>query len=492
MLAGEDMAVSGIQAGDRSARPVVAVANRLPISKADEGWELSPGGLVTALRPVMESRSGAWVGWDGGTKGAPETVPTSQARLVPIGLSAAQIRQYYHGFANATLWPLLHDAIEKPRFDRSWWRSYQAVNVMFADAAMTAIASHDDAIVWVHDYHLTLVPGLIRARLANQPIGFFLHVPWPAPEIFARLPGRREILLGMLGADVISFHAERYRENFARACGQLLGDVGVCVRGSAIALPGDRQVMTTTAPISIDTAEFRELAADPHTAAEVSRLREQFRGRTLLLGVDRLDYTKGIIERLLAVEALLDRRPDLRTKVAFLQVAVPSRDNVAEYRSLRTAIEGHVGRINGRFTEPGSDVPVHYLHRTLPHDQLIAYYAVAEVMLVTPLIDGMNLVAKEYVTAQRALDGSGSMILSEFAGAGSELREAIPCNPFDVEGLSLRIEHALQLQPDERRAAISAMAAHVESHDVHRWVAGQLSDIEAASRQVGVSGACIG
>ena len=466
---------------EASGKPVVAVANRLPIRTGDDGWELSPGGLVTALRPVMESRSGAWVGWDGGTKGVPETLPSSQTRLLPISLPAAQIRQYYHGFANATLWPLLHDAIEKPRFERSWWRSYQAVSMTFADAAVAALAGSYDALAWVHDYHLTLVPDLIRARMPDQPIGFFLHVPWPAPEIFARVPWRREILLGMLGADVVSFHAERYRENFARACDQLLGDTGVWVNGAAIMLPGDRQVLTTTAPISIDTGEFRGLAADSHTAAEITGLREQFRGRTLLLGVDRLDYTKGIIERLLAVEALLDRRPDLRTKVAFLQVAVPSRDNVAEYRSLRAAIEGHVGRINGRFTEPGSDVPVHYLHRTLSHGQLVAYYAVADMMLVTPLIDGMNLVAKEYVIAQQALGGNGSMILSEFAGAGSELREAIPCNPFDVEGLSLRMEHALELQPGVRRAAISAMAAQVESHDVHRWVARQLADIEAAS-----------
>jgi len=473
----------GVPNTDKS--PVVAIANRLPIRAGDDGWELSPGGLATALRSAMRTRTGAWVGWDGGSKDMPGTVPGLQARLLPISLSTAQVRQYYHGFANATLWPLLHDAIEKPRFERSWWRSYQDVNSAFAGAALAALSECPGAIAWVHDYHQTLVPRLLRERRPDQPIGFFLHIPWPSPEIFARVPWRQEILLGMLGADVVSFHAERYRDNFVRACASLLADVGVQVHGSTIVLPDQRQVSTTTAPISIDTAEYRRLAADPATAVHIASLADQFQDRSLLLGVDRLDYTKGIVERLLAVEALLERRQDLRTKVAFLQVAVPSRDNVAEYRSLRALVEGHIGRINGKFTEPGSDVPVHYLHRSLPLEQLGAYYAVADMMLVTPLIDGMNLVAKEYVIVQHARHGNGSMILSEFAGAGSELREAIPCNPFDTEGLSLRIEHGLALSQRARRAAITAMARYVAAHDVHRWVAKQLGDIAAASRRGG-------
>ena len=228
--------------------PVVAIANTLPIRHGDDGWELSPGGLVTALRPVMETRSGAWVGWDGGTKGVPATLPALETSLLPISLSSA--------------------LDERP-----------------------------GALAWVHDYHLTLVPGLIRERRPDQPIGFFLHVPWPAPEIFGRLPWRQEILLGMLGADVISFHAERYRDNFVRACARLLTGQGVSVHGSAVVLPDQRRVSTTTAPISIDTAEFRRLATDQSTVSEIDGLTEQFAGRTLLLGVDRLDYTKGIIER---------------------------------------------------------------------------------------------------------------------------------------------------------------------------------------------------
>ena len=457
---------------------VVVVANRLPVRRGEDGWELSPGGLVTALRPVMARNAGAWIGWDGGTKGVPAALPGVSARLLPVGLSAAQARQYYHGFANATLWPLLHDAIEKPRFERSWWHTYQNVNAAFAGAAAAALGERPGALAWVHDYHLMLVPQMIRERRPGQPTGFFLHVPWPSPDIFARLPWRREILLGLLGADVVSFHTEGYRRNFLRACARLLADTPIEVRGSAITLSDGRVVRTTSAPISIDVAEFGRLAKDSATDRGVAALAQQFAGRTLLLGVDRLDYTKGITERLLAVEMLLARRADLRARLVFLQIAVPSRDDVPEYRNLRAAVERHIGRINGEFTEPGCDVPVHYLYRGLPQQQLAAYYAAASALLVTPLIDGMNLVAKEYVTVQHARRGSGSLVLSEFTGAAAELRQAIPCNPFDVEGLSYRIEQALELPVSARRAALAAMARRVHGHDVHSWVARQLADID--------------
>ncbi|HEY7277961.1 MAG TPA: trehalose-6-phosphate synthase [Trebonia sp.] len=458
-------------------RPVIAVANRLPVHRGDEGWELSPGGLVTALRPVMATHSGAWVGWDGGTKGMPETLPDSGVRLLPIGLSAAQVRDYYRGFSNATMWPLLHNAIEKPRFERVWWRAYQDVNHLFAERAMSALDEQPDAIAWVHDYQLTLVPQLIRNRRPDQPIGFFLHVPWPSPDIYARLPWREQVLWGLLGADVVGFHTDEYRGNFLRSCVRQLADSGLKVRGSSVILPDGRVVSTVTAPISIDAAEFAAFAADPEVKQNVQALEEQFSGRTVLLGVDRLDYTKGIVERLLAIEMLLERNPELRTSLAFLQLAVPSRDEVREYRQLRSTVEQHVGRINGLFTQPGDDVPVHYLYRTLSPEQLAAYYAFADGMLVTPLIDGMNLVCKEYVTVQQAHGGTGVLILSEFTGAAVELSQAVLCNPFDVEGLSYRIEQALSLKPATRRRALAAMAGHVRTYDVHNWLSGQLEVI---------------
>jgi trehalose 6-phosphate synthase len=240
-------------------------------------------------------------------------------------------------------------------------------------------------------------------------------------------------------------------------------------------------VSTVTAPISIDAAEFADYATDPGTEKEIDVLAEQFSGRRLLLGVDRLDYTKGIIERLLAVEMLLERRPELRTSLAFLQIAVPSRDDVREYRQLRTTVEQHVGRINGLFTEPGNDPPVHYLYTGLKQRQLAAYYASADALVVTPLIDGMNLVCKEYVTVQHTLGRNGALVLSEFTGAAVELNQAVLCNPFDIEGLSYRIDDALRLPEEARREAITAMGEHVRAHDVHHWVSGQLAEITAHS-----------
>jgi trehalose 6-phosphate synthase len=459
--------------------PVVAVANRLPVQHGDDGWELSPGGLVTALRPVMTTHSGTWVGWDGGTKDTPTTMPGLGVGLQPVRLSATQVRNYYHGFANATLWPLLHDAIEKPRFERAWWQTYREANATFAGATLAALGKQPGALAWVHDYHLMLVPELIRQRRPAQPIGFFLHTPWPSPDIFARCPWRQEILLGLLGCDVVSFHTERYRQNFVRACGRLLAGEGVKVDGPSLIRPDGRTVSTTAAPISIDVAEFSRHATDQATGTEAGALERQFAGRTLLLGVDRLDYTKGIVERLLAFEMLLERTPELRTKLAFLQIAVPSRDNVREYRDLRATVERQIGRINGRFTEPGQDVPVHYLYRGLSPQQLAAYYAAAAALVATPLIDGMNLIAKEYVTVQHARGGAGSLVLSEFTGAAVELREAELCNPFDVEGLSYHIERALAWPAAARRAALAAMARRIRTHDVHRWVADQLAVISA-------------
>jgi trehalose 6-phosphate synthase len=249
---------------------IVTVANRLPVRMGDDGWELSPGGLVTALRPVMAAHSGAWVGWDGGTRGIPATMPDLSVRMLPVGLSASQVRQYYHGFANAALWPLLHDAIEKSRFERAWWHSYQNVNAIFADKAVTALGGQPDALAWVHDYHLMLVPRLIRERCPDQHIGFFLHVPWPPPDIFARLPWRQDVLFGLLGGDVVSFHTEGYRRNFVRTCARLLAGTGVQIHGPHITLPDRRVVTTTSAPISIDAAEFTRLATAPETGRDRS------------------------------------------------------------------------------------------------------------------------------------------------------------------------------------------------------------------------------
>jgi trehalose 6-phosphate synthase len=463
--------------GESDDQAVVAVSNRLPVTRVDDGWEISPGGLVSALLPVMTARSGAWIGWDGGSKATSGALPDVGVRLVRVRLSSADVREYYHGFANATLWPLLHNAIEKPRFDRAWWQTYQAVNAAFASAAADTLAAQSGALCWVHDYQLMLVPQLVRERLADQRIGFFLHVPWPSADIYARLPWRQDILAGLLGADVVAFHTERYRQNFLQACEQLMGAGGLREGDTTVRMPDGRVVSTMVAPISIDVAEFSRLATDQQTEESLAEYRHLFAGRRLFLGVDRLDYTKGIIERLLAFELLLDRRQDLRGTVALAQVAVPSRDDVREYRQLRATLERHIGRINGQYTEPGGAVPVHYLYRGLAPPQLVAAYATAAALLVTPLIDGMNLVAKEFVTVQGARQGCASLVLSEFTGAAAELGEAVSCNPFDLEGLSERMEYALELPEARRRADLAAMADRVQRYDVHQWVTDQLGAI---------------
>jgi trehalose 6-phosphate synthase len=465
--------------GESDEQAVVAVSNRLPVSRADNGWEVSPGGLVSALLPVMTARTGAWVGWDGSSKAAFGALPEVGARLVPVRLSPSDVRQYYHGFANATLWPLLHNAIEKPRFERAWWQRYRTVNGAFASAATDTLAGYSGSLCWVHDYQLMLVPRMVREGLSRQRIGFFLHVPWPSPDIYARLPWRRDIIAGLLGADVVAFHTERYRQNFLQACAHLMGPDYSQVGNGAIRTPDDRVVSTMVAPISIDVAEFSRLATDQETEESVAEYRRQFAGRRLLLGVDRLDYTKGIIERLLAFELLLDRRQDLRSTVALLQVAVPSRDDVREYQQLRATIERQIGRINGTYTEPGGPVPVHYVYRGLAAPQLVAAYATAAALLVTPLIDGMNLVAKEFITVQRARQSCAALVLSEFTGAADELSEAVSCNPFDVEGLSERMEYALEMPAVRRRADMGAMAGRVRRYDVHQWVTDQLDSISS-------------
>jgi len=458
--------------------PIVAVANRLPIIRERGAWRLAPGGLVTALLPAMRDRDGAWIGWDGGSEQVPARVSAIDVDLHPVELSRAQLQGYYYGFSNRTLWPLFHDLVEAAVYDRNWWQSYDQANRAFARAA-DRVAAGRPPVFWVHDYHLLLLPHLLRDGHPESPIGFFLHIPFPPAELFTRLPMRDELLRGMLGADHVSFHAPRYQRNFIDAATHCLDDVKQ--DGDDLVLADGRRVTTAAHPISIDVDSFTGLATDPKVARELASLRKRFARRRVLLGVDRMDYTKGILERLRAIELLLERRSDLRTSVAFVQVAVPSRDDVKEYRDLREHVEAEIGRINGRFTESGGDVPVYYMYRSVRRARLVAYYLLADVALVTPKKDGMNLVAKEFVVTQSAGGGSGALVLSEFAGAARELTDAVLCNPFDVEGLSVAIEQALGLSESERRRALDTMAAHVRDHDVTRWVDDELAGIDAAA-----------
>jgi alpha,alpha-trehalose-phosphate synthase [UDP-forming] len=436
------------------------------------------GGLVTALRPALESRGGSWVGWGGGAE-VPRRAPGLDVDLFGVHLSRREVEDYYHGFSNRTLWPLLHGWLEPPVFELDWWRTYRRVNERFA---AVELPPHDgpDPILWVHDYQLMLVPALLRAKGRRGLIGFFLHIPFPAAELFARLPWRVQLLEGLLGADVVSFQTGEYRDNFLEAC-RRLEDLEVV--GSAVVLGSGRRVEVTATPISIDAADFARRATSPGVERALRQLRAQFAGRRVMVGVDRLDYTKGILERLRAFELLLEQRPHLRGTLAFLQVAVPSRGEVREYRELRQQVEQLVGHVNGRFTEPGHDVPVHYLYRGVTADRLLAYYRLADVGLVTPLRDGMNLVAKEFVVVQDACECGGALVLSEFTGAASELLEALPCNPFDLEAVAGSIELALELDLVDRRRRLRSMAGRVHEHDVYWWADRELEAIEAVGRR---------
>ncbi len=462
-------------------RPLVVVANRLPVSRGPDGWQASSGGLVTALRPVIEEAGGAWIGWDDDPDGVPSRVDGLDCELHAVELTVPQVRGYYHGFANRTLWPLFHDLVVQPVIDRQWWQTYEAVNRRFAERVERVLqAAPATALVWIHDYHLMLLPELVRQRSGGSPIGFFLHIPFPPPELFARLPWRDQLLNGLLGADAIGFHTAQYRDNFIRSVQRLFS--GVTAIGDTLVLPDGRQVRAVAHPISIDADEFSELANTDDTERELAELCDQFAGRKVFLGVDRLDYTKGIRHRLQSLELLLERNPQLRRETAFVQIAVPSRDDVQEYRQLRTSVETEVGRINGRFTEPGHDVPVHYLYRGVSRTALAAYYRLADVMCVTPLKDGMNLVAKEFVTVQAASKGTGVLLLSEFCGTAMEFNDdAVRTNPFDVEGQSYLMESVLGLDEVERRARLRRMAEVVRAADVYRWVHDELAGIERGS-----------
>ena len=450
---------------------LVVAANRLPVrwDPDDRRWVTSPGGLVSALAPILRETGGVWVGWNGAAGGESGRLDVDGIDNFVVPLDEQEIEDHYDGFCNGTIWPLYHDAIRPPEFHRHWWRSHIAVNQRFADA-VTDVASEGD-IVWVHDYQLQLVPAMVRERLPEARIGFFLHIPFPPPEIFERIPWRRQILQGLLGADYLGFQTRRAALNFAAAAREFAD-----AQGPAGSLRyDDREIRAEPVPIAIDTAHYAGAAADP----EVRRLGEELRRDlgdppTIILGVDRLDYTKGIDLRLRALEQVLDTHPGFLGKVSFIQVAVPSREDVDEYQEIRRQVEEMVGRVNGRFSEAGW-MPVHYVYRSVPFEELIGAYTTADVMLVTPLRDGMNLVAKEYVASR--VDDTGVLVLSEFAGAAEQLEEALIVNPYDLDALADTLARAVSMTPDEQRERMRRLRRKIIRWDVHKWARHNLDAI---------------
>jgi trehalose 6-phosphate synthase len=479
---------------DRQEYDLVIVANRLPVQLAEApddavAWRRSPGGLVSALEPVMQQRDGAWVGWSGAAAGPIGQFGSQGVHLVPVPLSSNDIESYYQGFSNATLWPLYHDTIAQPIFDHQWWRAYVTINERFAASAAECAAPH--ATVWVHDYQLQLVPAMLRHRRPDLRIGFFNHIPFPGREIFAQLPWRREVLNGILGADVIGFQRHTDLDNFVRACRQWTAQPitpepltavpddrdthGVSIRDPHTSRPSRAGVF----PISIDFNAVNELTHRADVQARARQIRTQLGNpQIVLLGVDRLDYTKGILHRLKAYEALLAEGLIGPQQAVLVQVASPSRERVEQYAMLMQEVEKLVSRINGNHATMKQPV-IRYLHQALPRDEIAALYLAADVMLVTALRDGMNLVAKEYVASRH--DEQGALVLSEFAGAADELTAAYLVNPHDIQTTKDTILQAALASPRERTYRMHMMREQIRTHDVQHWANAFLEELRKHS-----------
>jgi trehalose 6-phosphate synthase/phosphatase len=460
----------------------ILVSNRLPVSVKNERGHLrverSSGGLATALSGPHAAGSTVWVGWPGdlGRAAVDEMLALEErlaaTRCVPVHLTASEVAHYYDGFSNGVLWPLLHSFVGKVDLDADDdWSIYEEVNRRFAER-VAELAEPGD-VVWVHDYQLALVPEMLRERTTDVKIGFFLHVPFPSPEIFAVLPWRMHLLRGIAGADLVGFHTDAYGESFERTVAALLGARRV---PGGLLIDG-RKIHVAAHPIGIDVGGFERAAASPEVEVERVRLVAGANGKKIVLGVDRLDYTKGIPRRLLAIERLLDESAELSEQVIFVQVAVPTREKVEAYASLRRQVNELVGRINARHGTATSS-PVKLLYRSVSMTELVALYRAADVMLVTPLRDGMNLVAKEYVASR--LDERGSLVLSEFAGASAELEGAVVVNPYDVRGVGCAVRRALEMPVAEQRGRMGGLRRIVRANDASLWAKQFLRDLSAA------------
>ena len=438
-------------------------------------WKPSPGGLVTALEPVMRANDGAWIGWTGTADDEQGPFEADGLNLVPVRLTEAEVQEYYEGFSNDTIWPLYHDVIAQPTYSRSTWDAYVAVNRRFAEAA--AASASPGATVWVQDYQLQLVPRMLRELRSDLVIGFFNHIPFPAYGLFSQLPWRTQIVEGLLGADLIGFQRRADAGNFLRAVRRLFhvptphGRVELPAAGQG-KWPNSmsdepRAVVARHFPISIDASAYVALVEKPEVRERAAQIRRDLGDpRTIMLGVDRLDYTKGIGHRFTAYSELLaEGKLDVDDTV-LVQIASPSRERVETYRALRDEIELTVGRVNGEYGTIRHSA-ISYLHHGYPREEMVALFLAADIMLVTALRDGMNLVAKEYVAARA--DDDGVLVLSEFAGAADELKQALLVNPHDIEGLKRAILSAVHMSRAERRTRMRSLRHRVLTHDVERW-----------------------
>jgi trehalose 6-phosphate synthase len=468
-----------------SADALVVIANRLPVEEASEGngddadstWTRSPGGLVTALAPLMQKGGGVWVGWAGKPGKRLDPFTADGIDMHPVMLSKSDLKRYYEGFSNATIWPLYHDVIVDPEYHRDWWNAYVEVNSRFAQAA--AEAAPQGAMAWVQDYQLQLVPRMLWQLRPDLRIGYFHHIPFPPVELFGQLPWRSDVVSGLLGADLVGFQRAGDEANFVRAVRRYSEHP---TRGSVVTIRRrgrpDRSVRAQTFPISIDTADFSALAASPEVERRALEIREELGAPdVMLLGVDRLDYTKGIRHRIKAYGELLEEGKLRAPATTLVQVASPSREHVEQYATLRRQVEVTVGRINGDFSVLGKPA-IHYLHHSYPAAEMAAMYRAADVLLVTALRDGMNLVAKEYVAAR--VDVDGVLVLSEFTGAADEMTQALLVNPHDIEQLKRTILAAIDMPHSERRRRMRALRRKVVDNDVDSWASSFLAALSGS------------
>ncbi len=449
---------------------VLIISNRLPVSveKRKRGLRFEPsiGGLATSLKSFYKSYNSIWIGWPGiNLERIKEEEQVVEARLLsegchPVFLSQRDIEDYYHGFCNNTIWPLFHYYPPYTIYSKDLWQAYERVNEVFANA-VAEVAELGD-IIWIHDYHLMLLPRLVRERLPRATIGFFLHIPFPSFEIFRLLPWRRQILEGLLGADLIGFHTYDYAQHFLNSVHRLLGYEDTMGQITSI----DRIIKADVFPIGIDYEEYSSYARDWRVQREISKLREKLGDCKIILSIDRLDYTKGIPQRLEAFSLFLERNPQYKEKLILFLVVVPSRTKVEAYALLKKQIDELVGAINGKYGSIGF-TPIQYVYRSLPFHSLIALYNMADIALITPLRDGMNLISKEYIATRT--DGKGVLILSETAGAAKELGEAIIINVNNQEEIVQALEEALVMPEEEQIERNRMMQKRLQRYNVTRW-----------------------
>jgi len=456
---------------------LIIVSNRLPYtqetdSKGTITWQKSAGGLVSALDPIARKMNTTWIGWTGNYQQAPykdehwhihkieNRVKKNTYKIVSVPMSKQDVEMYYNQFSNNTLWGLFHYFFEKSKINYESWDAYKTINKRFAEVISRNSKKND--IVWIQDYQLFLTPYYLKKLKPSLKVNFFLHIPFPHVDIFSILPWNIDILESLTCCNSIGFHHKRYKKNFDRAMNLHYDEI--CQRKNIknIKIP-----TSFVSPISIDYAKFNNESKKKGTINSKNKIKEENNGSKIIIGVDRLDYSKGIKEKIIAIETLLDKRPDLIEKIVLFQLAIPSREDVSDYKQLKKEVDELIGRINGKFST-AHWYPIHYMYTTMEFNELVALYMAGDIGLVTPLRDGMNLVCKEYIASHSDIDGV--LILSKFAGASSEIRNAISVNPYSIDHIAKSIEIALNMPKKERKKRMERMRRNVRTHNLETWV----------------------